>query len=159
MRRHSLALEPCPIARTVDVIGEWWTIVLIRDAFRGAKRYEDFRGVGIADNILSSRLKRLVKEGIFERRLYQEKPERYEYLLTEKGRDLFRVLGALGLWGKKWTEGPDRTSFTHHECGHVASVVAYCEHCAQRLEPSEIDIPKLQRATIAVSPGAPRAQL
>ena len=147
MRKHSLAGEPCPIARTLDVVGEWWTIVLVRDAFRGARRYEDFRGVGIADNILTARLKKLVDAGILERRRYQERPERFEYVLTEKGRDLLPVLGALGLWGKKWTEGPDRTSFTHAECGHMASLKPYCEHCSRLIDPSEIEVPKLARAT------------
>ena len=147
VRKHSLAAEPCPIARTLDVVGEWWTIVLVRDAFRGARRYEDFRGGGIADNILSARRKKLVDEGIFERRRYQERPERYEYLLTEKGRDLLPVLGALGLWGKKWTNGPDRTSFTHTECGHMASLKVYCEHCGRVIDRSEIEIPALKRAS------------
>lgn len=146
MRKHSLAAEPCPIARTLDVVGEWWTIVLVRDAFRGARRYEDFRGVGIADNILSARLKKLVDEGIMERHQYQERPERHEYLLTEKGRDLLPVLGALGLWGKKWTNGPDRTSFTHAECGHMASLKVYCEHCGRLIDRSEIEVPTLHQA-------------
>lgn len=143
MRRHSLAAEPCPIARTLDIVGEWWTLVLVRDALRGARRFEDFRAVGIADNILSARLKRLVEEEIFERRAYQSNPERFEYVLTEKGRDLLTVLGALGLWGKKWTKGPDRTSFTHDACGHMLALKPYCEHCERPVERSEIQIPLL----------------
>ena len=79
---------PCPVARTLDVIGEWWTLMIIRDAFRGARRYEDFRSVGIADNILSARLRKLVDQGVFERTRYNEHPARYEYRLTDKGRDL-----------------------------------------------------------------------
>ena len=150
MRKRSLAAEPCPIARTLDVVGEWWTIVLIRDAFRGARRFEDFRSVGIADNILSARLKKLVDEGILERRVYQERPERFEYVLTEKGFDLLPVLGALGLWGKKWTPGPDRTSFTHVECGHMATLKGYCEHCGRTIDRSEIQIPRLAEAAVSV---------
>ena len=150
MRKRSLAAEPCPIARTLDVVGEWWTIVLIRDAFRGARRFEDFRSVGIADNILSARLKKLVDEGILERRVYQERPERFEYVLTEKGFDLLPVLGALGLWGKKWTQGPDRTSFTHVECGHMATLKGYCEHCGRTIDRSEIQIPRLRKPAVSV---------
>lgn len=150
MRKRSLASEPCPVARTLDVIGEWWTIVIIRDAFRGARRFEDFREVGIADNILSARLKKLVDEGIFERRPYQEHPERFEYVLTEKGRDLMPVLGALGLWGKKWTEGPDTTSITHTECGHRVTLEARCDHCGRAIERSEIQVPRMIRPTVVV---------
>ena len=142
MRRHSLAGEACPIARTLDIVGEWWTLVLVRDAFRGARRFEDFRSVGIADNILSARLRKLIDEGIFERRPYQSNPERFEYLLTEKGRDLLTVLGALGLWGKKWTQGPDRTSFTHDACGHMLALKAYCDECGRLVERSEIQVPR-----------------
>ena len=157
MRKRSLAGEPCPIARTLDVIGEWWTIVLVRDAFRGARRFEDFRAIGIADNILSARLRKLVDEGIFERRRYQDHPERFEYVLTEKGSDLLRVLGALGLWGKKWTKGPDRTSFTHDKCGHMATLKAYCDHCDRPIDRSEIQIPSLQHSAPPVAPERPSA--
>src|ERR671936_810054 len=150
MRKRSLAAEPCPIARTLDVVGEWWTIVLIRDAFRGARRFEDFRSVGIADNILSTRLKKLVDEGILERRAYQERPERFEYVLTAKGLDLLPVLGALGIWGKKWTQGPDRTGFTHVECGHMVSLKGYCDHCGRLIDRTEIRIPRIQESVVSV---------
>jgi DNA-binding HxlR family transcriptional regulator len=143
VRRQSLAGQACPIARTLDIVGEWWTLVLVRDAFRGARRFEDFRAVGIADNILSTRLKRLVEEGVFDRRAYQANPERFEYVLTEKGRDLMPVLGALGLWGKKWTSGPDRTSFTHDECGHLLSLKPYCDECGRPVTVDEIQVPPL----------------
>src|SRR5205814_240895 len=107
----------CPIARTLDIVGEWWTLLIIRDALLGARRFEEFRNTGIADNILSSRLDRLVQEGLLERRAYQEHPPRHEYVLTEKGRDLLPVIAALGMWGKKWinTEAtPPR--FFHTRC-------------------------------------------
>src|SRR5438270_1931375 len=141
MRKVSLAEMPCPIARTLDVVGEWWTLIIVRDAFRGAARFEDFRQVGIADNILAARLKRLVLEGVMERRLYQEHPERYEYHLTEKGKDLLTVIGAMALWGLKWTEGPDvMNRMTHAECGHGVTLRAYCEDCGRIIERSEISV-------------------
>ena len=146
MRKHSLAAEPCPIARTLDVIGEWWTLVIVRDAFRGARRFEDFRSIGIADNILASRLKKLVDEGVFERKQYQDRPQRFEYLLTPKGQDLLMVLGALGTWGRRWTKGPDRTSFTHIECGTPLTLKAYCPECERVVERAEIRLPQLIRA-------------
>ena len=143
MRRHSLAEETCPIARTLDIVGEWWTLVIVRDAFRGARRFEDFRTVGIADNILASRLKKLVDNGIFERRPYQDHPVRFEYVLTEKGRDLLMVLGALGTWGRRWTRGRDSTAFTHVACGHPLNLKAYCDECERVVEVSEIRPPRM----------------
>lgn len=106
MRRKSFAGMPCPIARTLNVVGEWWTLLIVRDAFDGARRFEDFRATGIADNILSTRLELLVREGILARRAYQEHPPRHEYMLTAKGRDLLPVIAALGVWGLRWTDGP-----------------------------------------------------
>jgi DNA-binding HxlR family transcriptional regulator len=106
MRRKSFAGMLCPIARSLDVVGEWWTLLIVRDAFDGARRFEDFRATGIADNILSTRLDLLVREGILERRAYQEHPPRYEYLLTEKGTELLPIIVALGVWGLRWTDGP-----------------------------------------------------
>jgi DNA-binding HxlR family transcriptional regulator len=106
VRRKSFADMLCPIARSLNVVGEWWTLLIVRDAFDGARRFEDFRATGIADNILSTRLDLLVREGILERQAYQEHPPRYEYLLTEKGRELLPIIVALGVWGLRWTDGP-----------------------------------------------------
>ena len=108
MRRTSFAGMACPIARTLEVVGEWWTLLIVRDALDGARRFEEFRRSGIADNILSARLELLVRVGILERQAYQEHPPRHEYLLTAKGRDLLPVLVALGVWGLRWTDGPRR---------------------------------------------------
>lgn len=106
MRRKSFAGMPCPIARTLDVVGEWWTLLIVRDALDGARRFEEFGATGIADNMLSARLNLLVGEGIFERHAYQEHPPRFEYLLTDKGHELLPVIVALGVWGLRWTDGP-----------------------------------------------------
>lgn len=145
MRRRSLAEMSCPIARTLDVVGEWWTLVIVRDAFIGARRFEDFRGSGIADNILSARLKRLVEEGVFEKNRYQEHPDRYEYLLTEKGRDLLLVLGALASWGLKWQPGGKLNRMRHTACGHPATVRGYCEHCGEVLSADQLEVQPIPR--------------
>ena len=139
MRRTSLSEMPCPVARTLDVVGEWWTLLIVRDALRGARRFEDFRATGIADNILSARLKRLVDAGILERARYQDRPDRYEYLLTDKGRALGPVVQALRGWGLRWTSGEDRSpSPVHLECGHEVSVGYSCPHCRRALSPGEV---------------------
>jgi DNA-binding HxlR family transcriptional regulator len=92
----------CPIVRSLESVGEWWNILIIRDAVYGLKRFDEFqKSLEIAPNMLTRRLSSLVKDGILERRLYSEKPPRYEYVLTEKGRDFRPVLVTLLAWGNK----------------------------------------------------------
>jgi DNA-binding HxlR family transcriptional regulator len=132
---------PCPVARTLDVVGEWWTLLIVRDALRGARRFEDFKALGIADNILSARLKRLIDAGVLERVRYQERPDRHEYLLTEKGRALGPVVQALRGWGKRWTSGDDRSPRpVHAACGHESSLRLYCPECEQALTADEVTL-------------------
>jgi len=92
----------CSIARTLEIIGEWWTLLILRDAFLGLSRFEEFQGsLGIARNVLTKRLMTLVHAGIMERQRYQEHPERFEYRLTDSGRDLFPVVVSLIQWGDR----------------------------------------------------------
>ncbi len=129
----------CPIARTLDVVGEWWTLLIVRDALLGARRFDEFKRTGIADTTLTARLKRLTKEGVLERRRYQIRPDRYEYLLTAKGRALAPVIAALKSWGKEWTTGEDLSPrLIHAICGHEASAGLSCEHCGRPLTLDEI---------------------
>ncbi|HXV33843.1 MAG TPA: helix-turn-helix domain-containing protein [Gaiellaceae bacterium] len=94
--------EACSVARTLEIIGDRWTWLLVRDAFLGLSRFAEFRNsLGIAPNVLADRLDRLVADGIFERVRYSARPARYEYLLTEKGRDLFTALNAIREWGDR----------------------------------------------------------
>jgi DNA-binding HxlR family transcriptional regulator len=102
MRRKSLAGEECPIARSLERVGEWWSILILRDAFRGATRFEQFQSsLDIAPNILTRRLTALVESGLMEKRRYSERPPRYEYLLTPRGQDFRGVLWALLAWGNR----------------------------------------------------------
>ena len=92
----------CPVARSLEHVGEWWSILILRDAFKGATRFDQFqKSLGIAPNMLTRRLGTLVDSGLLERRLYSEKPQRYEYVLTDRGRDFRPVLWALVAWGNK----------------------------------------------------------
>ena len=132
MRRTSLADFRCSVARTVDIIGEWWTPLILRDAFYGRTRFEDFqRSLGIARNVLAVRLDRLVEAGIMERRRYEERPPRDEYLLTDMGRDLFPVIAALLAWGDRWTAGDDGPPLLliHQPCGQPGALRATCDQC------------------------------
>jgi DNA-binding HxlR family transcriptional regulator len=138
MRNTSLSAMPCPAARALDVVGEWWTLLIIRDALRGARRFEEFKRTGISDNILTARLKRLVEAGILERSRYQQRPDRYEYLLTAKGGALGPVVAALRDWGTAWTEGPDRTNIAHRPCGRPVSVRLYCPDCDRQVTGAEL---------------------
>jgi DNA-binding HxlR family transcriptional regulator len=141
MQHTSFAEMPCPVARTLDVIGEWWTLVIVRDALVGARRFDDFKTSGIADNILSARLRKLVEEGVFERRPYGERADRFEYVLTRKGRDLLPVIAVMWDWGKKWTKGRTNTRLVHVACGTELTDVmlrGHCESCDRDVLPTEV---------------------
>ena len=102
LKREYEGQEACSVAMTLEIVGERWTWLIVRDAFLGITRFAQFQAsLGIARNVLSDRLNRLVDEGVFERVLYQERPPRHEYRLTEKGRDLFVALNALRQWGDR----------------------------------------------------------
>ena len=102
MQRKSFVNMPCPIARSLERVGEWWSILILRDAFYGMTRFDEFqKSLSIAPNMLTRRLNGLVDEGLLERHLYCEKPPRHEYRLTQRGRDFRPVLLALMAWGNK----------------------------------------------------------
>jgi DNA-binding HxlR family transcriptional regulator len=119
----------------VDLLGDWWTPLLLRDAMYGVRRFDDFeRSLGVSRNVLSQRLTRLVDEGVLDKVAYQDRPARYEYRLTAKGRDLFGVLAALMAWGDRWLapDGPPVT-LRHTTCGQVTSAVVTCSECGDPL--------------------------
>jgi DNA-binding HxlR family transcriptional regulator len=138
MRHASLAAQPCPIARTLDLVGEWWTLLIVRDALLGARRFDDFKATGIADNVLSARLKKLTEAGILKRRRYQTHPDRYEYLLTEKGYALAPVVLALRSWGKRFTKGADTSHIVHKACGGSIELGFHCTQCDREIDKAEI---------------------
>jgi DNA-binding HxlR family transcriptional regulator len=140
MRRTSFADMDCSVARTLEIVGEWWTMLVIREAFNGVRRFDEFQGrLGIARNVLAARLQRLVDNGILERRLYQERPQRFEYRLTDKGRDLYPVLIALMGWGDRWMSGPEGPPVKlTHECGHAPDAAMVCTHCGEQLIPRQV---------------------
>jgi DNA-binding HxlR family transcriptional regulator len=138
MKHASLAAQPCPIARTLDLVGEWWTLLIVRDALLGARRFDDFKATGIADNVLSARLKKLIEAGILKRRRYQARPDRYEYLLSEKGYALAPVVLALRSWGKRFTKGLDRSHIVHKDCGGNVELGFHCAECEREIAKDEI---------------------
>jgi DNA-binding HxlR family transcriptional regulator len=109
MGRHRFSRENCSVARTLEVVGDWWSLLLIREAFTGTRRFADFEAnLDIAKNVLTQRLRHLVHHGVFQRVDAGEHGRRYEYELTAMGRDLFTLLTALRQWGDRWVFGPGR---------------------------------------------------
>jgi len=135
MERKSFAGIDCSVAQCLEVIGEWWTMLIVRDAFMGVRRFDVFRDrLGISRNILQQRLEGLVENGVLERVLYSERPPRYEYRLTQKGRDLWPVLTAMRQWGDQYSapNGPP-IILRHESCGHDTTGVLTCNQCGEEL--------------------------
>ena len=128
----------CSIARSLELIGERWSLLVIRDVFLGNRRFDEIQSsLGIARNVLASRLTRLLEVGILEKRPYQERPPRYEYFLTEKGLDLWPTLVALMAYGDKYmlSEGCDPpVRIVHKNCGGQVNDRRICETCGAELD-------------------------
>jgi len=148
----------CSVARTLEQVGDRWTHLIIRDALYGVRRFDDFQAdLGIARNILTKRLNRLVNHGILRKEQYQAHPPRYEYRLTEKGRDLVPILMSLLAWGDRWlADGDVPLHVTHTDCGHQMHAVSVCSECAGSIDafnlepapvPPVIDAIRRERAT------------
>lgn len=136
MKRVSFDGMSCSIARSLETIGEWWTPLIVREVFFGRRRFDEIQGdLGISRNILTDRLTTLVDDGVLERRNIAQTGTRWEYHLTDKGKDLFPVLVALMQWGDKWAgdeKGPP-VLFEHRSCGHDADALFTCSHCGEAL--------------------------
>jgi DNA-binding HxlR family transcriptional regulator len=133
--------QNCSIARALEVLGDRWTLLIIRDAFLGLRRFDDFqRDLDIARNVLTDRLGRLVDEGILEKRRYQQRPERFEYRLTDKGRGLWPITMALMHWGDRHyaTDGPPRL-VRHRGCGGNVTERLRCDRCGADLEIHDVE--------------------
>lgn len=151
----------CSVAKTLELIGERWSVLIIRDVFQGRRRFTDMqRGMGIARNVLASRLQRLVDADILERRRYNDHPERYEYFLTEKGLDLWPAMVALMHWGDKHLphpEGPPMRIVHKGGCGGEMDDRRICARCGKHLGPREavaVDGPGLAPALEALETAA-----
>ena len=147
MLRSDYEDQNCSIARTLEIVGERWTLLIVRDAFLGLRRFDEFQeSLGIARNVLTDRLNRLVDEGVLERVLYSERPERYEYHLTKKGLDLNIALTALRQWGDEYlSEKPPRLQLRKVDKKPV--VAAIVPKGTKSLRPDEIETPPAPNAT------------
>jgi DNA-binding HxlR family transcriptional regulator len=129
----------CPIARTLEVIGERWTILIIRDLLlEGPRRFQDLQESlsGVAPTVLSNRLKTLEEHGLVRREFYSDHPPRASYVLTEQGRELAPVLRSMAVWGARHIGGQVRV--VHADCGHAIETQAYCPHCDAAVSPKDV---------------------
>lgn len=136
MLRNDYPGQICSVAKSLEVVGERWSLLIVRDVMNGNRRFGELQdSLGVARNVLSARLQRLVDEGILERRAYQESPPRHEYFLTEKGLDLWPALIALLHWGDKYSAGPAGPPrlIVHKECGGEVDDRGICTSCGKVL--------------------------
>jgi DNA-binding HxlR family transcriptional regulator len=145
MQRKSFSRMSCPIARSLEEVGEGWSLLVLRDVFIGVRRFQDLeQRLGISASTLTRRLTRLCQRGLLEARRYTERPTRYEYTLTEKGEDLLHVLLALGAWGNRW---------------YTESIIPVDAQTGARLDPVLVDRASGRRlesgqVALAAGPGA-----
>ena len=129
MSRSDLSRVECSIARSVEIVGDAWTLMILREMFLGSRRFDDLqRYTGASPHLLSTRLKRLETEGVVTRRAYSDRPPRREYRLTGKGRELWPVVVALKTWGDKWLDRAQEipVTLTHATCGRVTTPQMIC---------------------------------
>ncbi len=134
MRWSEVGKTDCSIARTLSVVGDRWTLLVLRDAFLGARRFEALQAsLGITRHRLADRLGKLVRHGVMRRDRYQDRPPRSEYRLTEKGLDLYGVVVSIAGWGDRHMAGKKGPSIerVHRGCGHAATLRLTCEHCGE----------------------------
>lgn len=142
VERKSFADMHCSVAQCLEVVGEWWSMLIVRDAFLGVTRFDAFQErLGISRNVLNQRLNRLVEEGVLEKVAYSDHPPRFDYKLTAKGRDLWPVLTAMRQWGDKHAapDGPP-IRVVHNGCGHVSTAVMTCSSCGERLSARDVRV-------------------
>jgi DNA-binding HxlR family transcriptional regulator len=157
MRWNELADECCSVARTVSVIGDRWTLLVLRDCFLRVRRFESFQErLGITRPILADRLRKLVKAGVLERRPYRQRPTRYEYRLTAKGLDLHPVIMAIAHWGDlHLAEAGERPMlYRHARCGYRFDPRLVCSECGGEVLPRDVTVEPGPGGKIPPPPGS-----
>ncbi len=153
MRWEELDREACSVARALSVVGDRWTLMILRECFLGTRRFEAFeQRLGIARHVLADRLKKLHEANVLAKVAYQDRPRREEYRLTDIGRDLYPVMVTLAQWGDKYM-APDGAPLLriHNTCGHIMTTHLTCEDCGEPVAPVDV--------TVKLGPGAGAATL
>lgn len=132
----------CPVARSQEIVGDRWSVLVLRELFMGNGRFDELQAqTGATPQMLASRLKKLEASGLVERRPYSQRPLRYEYTLTAMGADFYPVILALRAWGEKWCKSEDEgvaVQYTHIPCGENPGLGTVCRHCGIELKRSEL---------------------
>ena len=148
----------CSIARSLDIVGESWSLLVLRDILQGSRRFDELQSsLGIASNVLTARLKRLTDEGLLEQRRYQKHPPRYEYLPTQMARDVMPVLLLLIQWGNTYLAGRKDApqAIVHNACGHEMTPRLVCSHCGEPIGKQGVSIvPPAKVKTLTAALGA-----
>jgi DNA-binding HxlR family transcriptional regulator len=133
--------QHCPVAKSLDLVGERWTLLIVRDLLSGSARFQDLRTQlsGIPPKLLADRLRRMERQGLVTRELYSKRPPRASYALSERGRGLGLVVGALAMWGRPFV-GP-RSGPRHATCGHPTELRHYCPRCEEGVAPDAVHVP------------------
>ena len=141
MRQTSFADFHCSLARSLDVVGDWWTPLIVRDVGMGLSRFDQFvADLGISRNLLATRLDDLVANGILERHQYQDRPPRYRYTLTAAGLELVPILMSLTAWGDRWFTPPGGPPlrFRHRTCGEEFTPQECCSECGEPVQAIDV---------------------
>src|SRR5262245_35300207 len=146
--------QACPVAKTLELVGERWTLLVVRDLLAGPRRFQDLQRslAGVVPNMLSARLKRMEVHGLIRRSFYSDHPPRASYELTEKGRELGVVVGALAVWGTRHVH--PETAVVSQDCGHPVQMGYFCPDCGGRVRGSSVTV---DRRTVRTSRGRARA--
>jgi DNA-binding HxlR family transcriptional regulator len=161
MRWRDIGSLTCSVARALSVVGDRWTLLILRDAFLGVRRFEHFHAdLGTTRHRLADRLRTLVAHGILDRVPYQERPPRFEYRLTEKGRDLYPIVVSLTRWGDRWMAGADGPpmELVHRSCGRGIVPTLTCPACREPIDPRRMEArpgPALLRKRLRRTAGRP----
>jgi DNA-binding HxlR family transcriptional regulator len=140
MERKSFSGMHCSVAQCLEVVGEWWTLLILRDVFLGVSRFDQFQQrLGISRNVLGQRLAHLVEHGVLTKTAYSEHPPRFDYRLTQKGLDLWPVLTTMRQWGDKYT-APDGAplELVHKDCGQISEAHLKCSSCGEPIGPRNV---------------------
>jgi len=139
MSRTQLAENVCTVARAIELFGDAWTLMILREMFLGGRRFDDLqRLTGASPHTLSQRLKRLERVGVLRRETYSERPPRHEYRLTEMGRDLWPVIVSMKAWGDKWFHHePAPVEIVHKSCGHTVMPEMVCPECHEPMQATD----------------------
>jgi DNA-binding HxlR family transcriptional regulator len=143
MQRTQFGAMACSIARTMDVVGEPWSPLILRNVYVGITRFDQLQqSLGMSRKVLAERLRWLTETGVLERREYSARPPRHEYVLTAKGLELFEVLMVMVAWGDKWLAGEagPPVLYRHHACGQISHVELHCSECGQPMRATDIDL-------------------